>query len=204
MPQSYKQSKPQEPELNHTKNNRNKSQNTKRNTEAHREWGFFYITNHGVSRDLYRKLHSLSKHLFNFPSESKLKVGPSSSVKTYTPHFIASPFFESFRISGPDFFASAQSIVDVLFDEPNSVFSETMKEYGRKMTVLSKTIVEVVLMCLGDDYEKKFYESEFSKCHGYLRIINYSPPEHVEDQDDDDDDDPEIVEGLGMHVDMAV
>ncbi|KAI9160418.1 hypothetical protein LWI28_007944 [Acer negundo] len=169
---------------------------------ACKEWGFFYITNHGVSRDLYRKLHSLSNHLFNFPCESKLKVGPSSSVKTYTPHFIASPFFESFRVSGPDFFASAQSTMDVLFDQPNSDFSETLKEYGRKMTQLSKTIVEVVLMCLGDDFEKKFYESEFSKCHGYLRIINYSPPESVKDQDDDDDD-QEIVEGLGMHTDMS-
>ncbi|KAL5810827.1 hypothetical protein ACOSQ3_027566 [Xanthoceras sorbifolium] len=161
---------------------------------ACKEWGFFYITNHGVSRDLYRKLHSLSNHLFNFPYESKLKAGPLSTVQTYTPHFIASPFFESFRVSGPDFFASAQSTVDVLFDKPNSDFSETLKEYGRKMTELSKTIVELVLMCLGDDFQKKFYESEFSKCHGYLRIINYSPPESVEEEE---------VEGLGMHTDMS-
>lgn len=89
-------------------------------SEACKEWGFFYITNHGVSNHLYRKLHSLSNHLFDLPCESKLKVGPSSSTKTYTPHFIASPFFESIRVSGPDFFASAKTTVDVLFDEPTS------------------------------------------------------------------------------------
>ncbi|KAJ0043835.1 hypothetical protein Pint_17172 [Pistacia integerrima] len=161
---------------------------------ACKEWGFFYITNHGVSKDLYRKLHSLSNHLFNLPYETKVKVGPFSSIKTYTPHFIASPFFESFRVSGPDFSSSAQSSVEALLKEPNSDFSETLKEYGRKMTELSKAIVQVVLMSLGKDFQKKFYESEFSKCHGYLRIINYSPPENVVEKQ---------VEGLGMHTDMS-
>lgn len=53
--------------------------------------------------------------------------------------------------------------------------SEVLKEYGSKMTSLLKKIVEIVLMCLGDDFEQKF-ESVFSK--GYLRIINYSVPFH--------------------------
>lgn len=62
------------------------------------------------------------------------------------------------------------------------------------MTELSKTIVQIVLMSLGEDFQKKFYETEFSKCHGYLRIINYSPPESEEEKQ---------VEGLGMHTDMS-
>ena len=52
-----------------------------------------------------------------------MKLGPfSDSLKTYTPHFIASPFFESLRVSGPDFFVSAQSSADVLFDKQNPEF----------------------------------------------------------------------------------
>lgn len=51
------------------------------------EWGFFHIINHGVSKDVYRKLYSLSNHIFSLPYESKVKVGPSSRVKTYTPPF---------------------------------------------------------------------------------------------------------------------
>lgn len=74
------------------------------------------------------------------------------------------------------------------------VTSETLKEYGNKMTELSKAIVKIVLTSLGEDFQKKFYESEFRNCHGYLRIINYSPPESVEGNE---------VEGLGMHTDMS-
>ncbi|KAI4332757.1 hypothetical protein L6164_017639 [Bauhinia variegata] len=161
---------------------------------ACKEWGFFHIINHGVSKDLYRKLHSLSNELCSLPVNSKLKVGPSTSINTYTPHFIASPYFEGFKISGPNYFASAQSSLQVLFDQQTSDFSEMIKEYGNKMTELSKKIVELLLMILGDDFEKKFYKSEFGNCHGYLRIINYSPPTNVE---------AEEVEGLGMHTDMS-
>lgn len=61
------------------------------------------------------------------------------------------------------------------------------------MEDLSKKILKLVLMSIGDGIEKKFYDSEFKKCHGYLRVNNYSAPEVIEDQ----------VEGLGMHTDMS-
>ncbi|KAI3986682.1 hypothetical protein MKX01_014220 [Papaver californicum] len=72
---------------------------------------------------VYIIIYSLSTQLFNLPTDSKLKLGPSTSVETYTPHFIASPFFESFHVSGPDFFASAKSSTDNLFNPPSSEFS---------------------------------------------------------------------------------
>lgn len=62
------------------------------------------------------------------------------------------------------------------------------------MTELAKRIVQVVLMSLGENFEHKFYDSEFGNCHGYLRIINYTPPESVTQEE---------VEGLGMHTDMS-
>lgn len=91
-------------------------------SQACKDWGFFHITNHGVSKELYKQLYSLSNLLFNLPMESKLKVGPFSDIKSYTPHFIASPFFESLRVSGPDFFASAQASAMVLLNQQNSEF----------------------------------------------------------------------------------
>ncbi|KAF7836330.1 Gibberellin 20-oxidase-like protein [Senna tora] len=135
--------------------------------------------------------------------ESKLKVGPSSSIlNTYTPHFIASPFFESFKVSGPDFYASAHMTSSQLLLQnktTSELFSETMKEYGRKMTELSKRIMEIVLMIMGEGFGEKFYESEFAKCHGYLRIINYSIPTMEEEEEEEEGE----VEGLGMHTDMS-
>lgn len=74
-----------------------------------------------------------------------------------------------------------------------NLISEILQEYGNKMEDLSKKILKLVLMSLGYGIEKKFYDSEFNKCHGYLRINNYSSHETMEDQ----------VEGLGMHTDMS-
>ncbi|XP_020259453.1 gibberellin 20-oxidase-like protein isoform X2 [Asparagus officinalis] len=161
-------------------------------SQACRDWGFFHITNHGVSKDLHAKLHSLSKQAFSIPSDIKLKLGPFSPINTYTPHFIASPFFESLRVSGPDYYASAKSSAGVLFGVPNS--DDVLQEYGSKMMGLSKKITTILLNCLGDGFGVKYYEPEFSHSHGYLRINNYSPPEAASSQE---------VEGLGMHTDMS-
>ncbi|GLT84604.1 hypothetical protein SLE2022_028250 [Rubroshorea leprosula] len=160
-------------------------------SEACKTWGFFLITNHGISKDLYNRIHLLSNQLFSLPSDTKLELGPLSSLRTYTPHFIASPFFESLRVSGPNFLKSAQSSIDILLQKQNSEFSEAVQEYGKRMTKLSMKIIEILLVSLGDGFQKKYYESEFKNCHGYLRINNYSPPEGDE------------VEGLGMHTDMS-
>ncbi|XP_065859557.1 gibberellin 20-oxidase-like protein [Euphorbia lathyris] len=163
-------------------------------SEACKKWGFFRITNHGISNQLYTKIFSLSHHFFTLPSHKKLQLGPSSSLNSYTPHFIASPFFESLRVSGPDFFASAHDSAAAVFDCHSSEFSEVLQEYGSKMTELSKRIVKILLMILGDGVKKKYYKSEFKNCHGYLRIINYTPPKSTEEEE---------VEGLGMHTDMS-
>ncbi|KAJ8768534.1 hypothetical protein K2173_022638 [Erythroxylum novogranatense] len=161
---------------------------------ACQEWGFFYITGHGISKDLLTKIYMKSKHIFNLPIESKQKLGPTSCLKTYTPHFIASPYFECLRISGPDFFSSAKSCADELLNEDSSGFSEMLQDFGNKVMDLSKRLIEILLSCMGENYGRKFYESEFSNCHGYLRIVNYTPPKNMEENE---------IEGLGMHTDMS-
>ncbi|XP_022141255.1 gibberellin 20-oxidase-like protein isoform X2 [Momordica charantia] len=82
------------------------------------EWGFFYITNHGVSDEFYQKLISIADELFRLPQDTKIKVGISS----YVPRFTASPFFESFKLSGPDFSASAQLLTEALLGHHNTQF----------------------------------------------------------------------------------
>lgn len=72
--------------------------------------------------------------------------------------------------------------------------SDILQEYGSKMMELSKTIATILLMCLGEGFDNKYFETEFIKCHGYLRIINYTPPEIVEGRE---------LEGLAMHTDMS-
>ncbi|CAI9101838.1 OLC1v1039254C1 [Oldenlandia corymbosa var. corymbosa] len=153
---------------------------------ACREWGFFLISNHGISKELYTKIQSFSRDFFSLPPDAKLKL------KAYTPHFIASPFFESLRVSGPEFAASARGSADVLSDQHRKEFSELLQEYGLKMSAISKEILRLVLMILGDE-ANEYYESEFGNCQGYLRINNYTPPDDLEEE----------AEGLGMHTDMS-
>lgn len=163
-------------------------------SQACQEWGFFYVANHGIPESIFSELCLLSEHIFSLPQELKLKLGPSSSIQTYTPRFIASPYFESLRVSGPNFMASAKASADELFGSQNREISNVLQEYGSKMIDVSKIVIEVLLKCLGNDYEGKYYKTEFSNCHGYLRIVNYSPPENVKEEE---------VEGLGMHTDMS-
>lgn len=70
-----------------------------------------------------------------------------------------------------------------------------LHEYCTKMEILSKRIAIILLQCLGDGIVKKYYESEFGKCQGYLRIINYTPPNEIEGKEE--------IEGLGVHTDMS-
>ncbi|VYS69991.1 unnamed protein product [Arabidopsis thaliana] len=167
--------------------------------DACKEWGFFYVTNHGVSRDMYKKLRRFSTGVFELEDEEKMKMGASN----YTPRFIASPFFESLRVSGPDFYASAKSSVDAFSDQAtDEEFSGLMKEYGEKMTKLCEKIMKAILSSFGDDLHHKYYESEFGNCHGYFRINNYTIPSDQED-DHHNGDEQDLIEGLGMHTDMS-
>ncbi|ESQ43443.1 hypothetical protein EUTSA_v10014098mg [Eutrema salsugineum] len=169
--------------------------------DACKEWGFFYVTNHGVSGDMYKKLRRFSGGVFELGDEEKMKMG----AYNYTPRFIASPFFESLRVSGPDFYASAKSSVDAFSDQPmDEEFSGLMKEYGEKMTELCEKIMKAILASFGDDLHHKYYESEFGNCHGYFRINNYTIPLQEDQEDDEhDQDEVDLIEGLGMHTDMS-
>ncbi|KFK28895.1 hypothetical protein AALP_AA7G062100 [Arabis alpina] len=147
-----------------------------------------------LNKAAYVNSIKINNDVFSVPLESKLKLGPFS----YTPRYIASPYFESLVVSGPDFSGSAKASANVLFqDHHKPDLSETLQEYGAKMAELSKILVKILLlMTLGEETGERLYQTDFSKCHGYLRLVNYTPPHDVEKQE-------ELVEGLGMHTDMS-
>ena len=61
-------------------------------SQACQEWGFFYVTNHGIPQNLFYKVRALSNNIFTLPPDTKLKLGPSC-IRAYTSHFIASSYF---------------------------------------------------------------------------------------------------------------
>lgn len=60
------------------------------------------------------------------------------------------------------------------------------------MTELSRKIMKLLLKIMGDNFESKFYESEFSKCNGYIRINRYAPRNSNEE-----------IEAFGKHTDIS-
>ncbi|KAL9228923.1 hypothetical protein vseg_004451 [Gypsophila vaccaria] len=164
--------------------------------DACSEWGFFHVTNHGVPQTLFDGLSSFARQIFGLSLDAKLKVGPTSSVRSYTPQFIASPFYEGLKVAGPDLFSSAECSGNALLGpQCSEEFSRVVQQYGDRMTELSRQIIEIILMSLGEGFDRRFYESEFSKSYGYLRIIQYSPPPLEPSEEE--------VEGLGKHTDMC-
>ncbi|XP_020581117.1 gibberellin 20-oxidase-like protein [Phalaenopsis equestris] len=79
-----------------------------------------------------------------------------------------------------------------------------MQMYGNKMMELSKQLMTILLRCLGDGFDAKYYESEFGRCHGYMRINSYSARGNTEPKDSPPKNtESEEIEGLGMHTDMS-
>ncbi|KAG6576054.1 Gibberellin 20-oxidase-like protein, partial [Cucurbita argyrosperma subsp. sororia] len=144
-------------------------------TRACTELGFFFIKNHGISKEFYQKLISGIDQLFSSPEETKQKL--KQGVSSYTPRFVVSPFLESFKLSGPKFSASAvtHGFTQSQFGHQATEFSNLLDEYGSKMTEVSKKVVKLLLKILGDNIENKFYDPEYSNCTSYLRINGYTP-----------------------------
>ncbi|XP_022991453.1 gibberellin 20-oxidase-like protein isoform X1 [Cucurbita maxima] len=159
------------------------------------EFGFFFIRNHGLSKELYQKLISGADQLFSSPEETKQKLTIGAS--SYIPRFVLSPFFESFKVSGPNFSASAnaQGFTQSLFGHQATEFSNLLDEYGSKMKEVSKRVVKLLLNILGDNIENKFYDSEFSNCNAYIRINGFTPRGMNEEEEE--------LEVFKKHTDLS-
>ncbi|XP_022991452.1 gibberellin 20-oxidase-like protein isoform X2 [Cucurbita maxima] len=158
------------------------------------ELGFFFIRNHVVSKEFYKKLISSADEFFSSPEETKQKL--TMGVSSYTPRFVVSPFFESFRVSGPNFSASvvALGFTPSLFGHQTIEFSNLLDEYGSKITEISKRVLKLLLSILGDNIENKLYDPEFSNSNGYLRINSYTPLGMNDDEE---------VEVFKKHTDIS-
>ncbi|XP_022953361.1 gibberellin 20-oxidase-like protein [Cucurbita moschata] len=158
------------------------------------ELGFFFIKNHGISKEFYQKFISGIDLLFSSPEETKQRL--KHGVSSYTPRFVISPFLETFKFSGPNFSASstAQGVTQSQFGHQATEFSNLLDEYGSKMAEVSKRILKLLLNILGDNIENKFYDPEFSNCNGYLRINGYTPLGMNDDEE---------VEVFKKHTDVS-
>ena len=62
-------------------------QTAKQIHQACRDWGFFYVKNHGVPMALQDELFELSREFFALPSETKMEIAMSKGGRAWRGYF---------------------------------------------------------------------------------------------------------------------
>ncbi|CAM8940151.1 hypothetical protein QQ045_000308 [Rhodiola kirilowii] len=144
--------------------------------EACEEFGFFKVTNHGVSTELMARLEAYALKFFNMSQTDKNRAGPPS------------PFGYGNKKIGPNgdvgwveylLFAAhsdciAQGFNSIVHDEAE-LFRNTLDEYVREMKRVAKEVLEMVALGLKlerNALSKLVHNEESDSC---FRLNHYPP-----------------------------
>jgi isopenicillin N synthase-like dioxygenase len=154
--------------------------------KACREYGFFYITGHGVGEELQRRLEGLSRRFFARPMEEKMEIRMARGGKAWRGYFPVGGELTSGR---PDlkegvYFGAeldeehpmARAGVPLhgsnLFPANIPEFREAVLEYINAMTGLGHALMRGIAISLGLD-ESYFAERYTGDPLILFRIFNY-------------------------------
>ncbi|CAA7048934.1 unnamed protein product [Microthlaspi erraticum] len=167
---------------------------------ACKTWGAFQISNHGIPQKLLNDIESLSKTLFDIPSEKKLEATSSDKgVSGYGEPRIAS-FFER-KMWSEGFTIADGSYRDhflTLWPHDYTKYCGIIEEFKGKMENLASRLLSWILGSLGvtvDDIEwaQKLENSGSKVGRGAIRLNHYPVcPE------------PERAMGLAAHTDSTI
>jgi len=156
--------------------------------EACRNWGFFYIINHGVSENLQEQLESLTEEFFALPLEQKLKISISENGKALRGYF---PILSELTSCKPDLkegiymgreISSTDSRVKEglalhgpnLWPDDLPKLKTVVLEYLDVMEKLGRSIMKGIALSLGlpaDYFEEKYLEDPTLQ----FCLFNYPP-----------------------------
>ena len=153
---------------------------------AYNTYGFGYIVNHGIEKDLIDQLFQVSKTFHSLPLSEKMKVALDDNHRGYiainTSTDVNSKFAEvkkpnqsaSFMMMRED---KAQ-IADVYLSGPNQWpeivgFRETLEKYTSQMTRLGEKLIRLALMSVG--IEDLGILNSFETPTIWLRLLHYPP-----------------------------
>lgn len=176
---------------------------------ACREFGFFYVSGHGVSEELQQRLEVLSKLFFAQEPSEKLQIRMAMGGKAWRGYF---PVGEELTSGKPDLkegiyfgseLVSNDSRVQAglplhgqnLFPANLPAFRETVLNYIEAMTQLGHTLMKGIALSLGLD--KNYFADRYTADPLVLfRIFHYPPSAKANDEE------PEW--GVGEHTDYGV
>ena len=158
--------------------------------QACREWGFFYITGHGVDEQLQQRLERLGRQFFAQAPETKLEIAMSRGGRAWRGYF---PVGGELTSGKPDLkegiyfgaeLADDHPLVKAgtplhgpnLFPSSVPLLRETVLNYMKAMTELGHSLMAAISLSLGLD------ESYFARHYTtdpliLFRIFNYPAPE---------------------------
>ncbi|MEP2618234.1 MAG: 2-oxoglutarate and iron-dependent oxygenase domain-containing protein [Marinomonas sp.] len=175
--------------------------------QACREFGFFYITGHGIDETLQNQLFHESTKLFNLPLESKLKVNKQLSkanrgyepLRNQTLEAGAPPDLKEGFYIGFDHEDDHPLVKAKKFNFGKNQWPEdlpqlktTATDYLHAMTSLCEELMSLMALSLNlpDDYFNDFCKDPLVT----LRLLHY-PPQPVDAQENE--------KGCGAHTDFG-
>lgn len=153
---------------------------------AYNTYGFGYIVNHRIEKDLINQLFQVSKTFHSLPLSEKMKVALDDNHRGYiainTSTDVNSKLAEvkkpnqsaSFMMMRED----KDQIADVYLSGPNqwpeiAGFRETLEKYTSQMTRLGKKLMRLALMSVG--IEDLSILNSFETPTIWLRLLHYPP-----------------------------
>lgn len=153
---------------------------------ACREYGFFYITGHGIDDSLQQRLESLSRQFFSQDLETKLEISMSRGGRAWRGYFPVGGELTSgkpdqkegiyFGAELPDDHPLVKAGVPLhgrnLFPAGIPSFPETVLEYLEAMTKLGHRLMAGIALSLG--LEENYFADRYTSDPLILfRIFNY-------------------------------
>ena len=153
---------------------------------AYNTYGFGYIVNHGIEKDLIHQLFQVSKTFHSLPLSEKMKVALDDNHRGYiainTSTDVNSKLAE---VKKPNQSASFMmmredktQIANVYLSGPNQWpeivgFRETLEKYTSQMTRLGEKLIRLALMSVG--IEDLGILNSFETPTIWLRLLHYPP-----------------------------
>jgi isopenicillin N synthase-like dioxygenase len=174
---------------------------------ACRDYGFFYITGHGVSEDLQQRLEAVSHEFFAQSLEEKLKIRMAVGGRAWRGYFPVGDELTSGKADlkeGLYFGAELDETHPLvkartpmhgqnLFPEAIPAMRDVVLEYLQAMTELGHTLMQGLALSL--DLEESYFARRYTADPFILfRVFNYPP----------DAADAEEQWGVGEHTDYGV
>nr|QJD20744.1 gibberellin 2-oxidase [Litchi chinensis] len=140
---------------------------------ASKEWGFFQVINHGISKDLLEKVRQEQIKAFKQPFDKKSKEDkfmnfPSGSYRWGTPTATCLrqlSWSEAFHIPMTDIHAGSGCF--------NTTLSSTIEQYATTVAGLAQKLAEILAEKLG--HKSTFFKENCLPSTCYLRMNRYPP-----------------------------